>query len=287
VIRSILERMGYEPQQCSVSRVSGGDIHEAYRVESKDGPFFVKTNKSPLPDIFPKEARGLGALASACDAEGLISVAPVLAVDEDFLALGWIDGRPAPSPKAATRLGEGLAALHRHSSPTYGWVEDNWIGSLPQHNTPISADNGPGPFFASRLRAQAEIGARLLPTSLLLLIDRFQQRATEILPKTPDSPALLHGDLWGGNWMADSLGQPWIYDPATHHGCREAELAFTHLFGSFPPPFYEAYEAAFPLQPGHGDRVDLWNVYPLLVHANLFGGGYAARAEAQLKRFVG
>ena len=99
--------------------------------------------------------------------------------------------------------------------------------------------------------------------------------------------ALLHGDLWGGNWTADTEGLPWISDPAVHFGCREAELAFTHLFGGFPPDFYEAYEACSPLLAGFDERVDLWNLYPLLTHANMFGGGYADRAERILQRYVG
>jgi len=279
--------MGHEPDRCTTHRVGGGDIHEAYRVDTDSIRFFVKTNTKPPPEIFQKEARGLEALASACESEGLLAVPRVLCVDDDFLALSWIDEAPKSKASAGRRLGEGLAALHRHSSPSYGWIEDNWIGSLPQHNSEQPSDQGPGPFLASRLQAQARLGAGQLPTSLRALIDRFEEHAAELLPMTSDSPALLHGDLWSGNWMVDSNGQPWIYDPATHHGCREAELAFTRLFGGFPDSFYEAYEAASPLEPGHLDRVDLWNVYPLLVHANLFGGGYAAQAEMNLRRFVG
>jgi len=287
VIRSILERLGHEPHHCSTARVGGGDIHDAYRVDTPQGRVFVKTNDRPLPEIFQKEARGLEALAAACKVDGLLSVPRVLGVGDDFLALAWIDEGRGAGAETGRRLGEGLAALHRHTSPTYGWTEDNWIGSLPQRNTPLPAGQGPGPFFASRLQAQAQIGRRRLGARLLASIDRFEQRAPELLPLMSDSPALLHGDLWGGNWMADEKGRPWIYDPATHHGCREAELAFTRLFGGFPESFYEAYDDAHPLEPGHQERIDLWNVYPLLVHANLFGGGYASRAETILRRFVG
>lgn len=116
-------------------------------------------------------------------------------------------------------------------------------------------------------------------------MDSLGARLDGVLPD--EAPALLHGDLWGGNWMADEGGGAWLFDPAVHHGCREQDLAMTRLFGGFPREFYDSYEAAWPLAPGWEERVDLWNLHPLLVHARLFGGGYGVRAEGILRRYAG
>lgn len=284
-----LRALGLDPARCRVSTVSGGDIHAAFRVEPPTGvPMFVKANARPLHRIFELEAAGLEALRAATEADGrLIRVPEVLAVGEQFLALEWIDSRRG-GEAVGRRLGEGLAALHRHGSSSWGWSEQNWIGSLPQDNSPMEADGGPARFFAERrVRAQARQGGRQLGARLLRRIDRFCDRVEELLPLPEERPALLHGDLWGGNWTGDGDGLPWIFDPAVHYGCREAELAFTRLFGGFPRGFYEAYEHHFPTTPGFEQRVELWNLYPLLVHANLFGGGYAGSVDAILRRVVG
>jgi protein-ribulosamine 3-kinase len=285
-----LAALGLDRSRCGTRSVHGGDIHAAWRVEADDGRLvFVKTNERPLPAIFDKEARGLDALRAACEADGgLLRVPRALGSGEHFLALEWIDERGAGHGDPGRRLGEGLAALHRHGSDSYGWHEDNWIGSLPQPNDRMPAQRGCGAFYAARrLQAQSEQGAGRLGSSLRGRIDRFCARIDDFLPLPDERPALLHGDLWGGNWTVGVGGVPWIYDPAVHHGCREAELAFTRLFGGFPRSFYAAYEASFPLSPGFAGRVDLWNLYPLLVHANLFGGGYAGQVDSILRRCVG
>lgn len=287
-IAGALAALDLEATQCRVRSVHGGDIHAAWRVETDDGRLiFVKTNPRPLPRIFETEADGLRALAKACaEDEGLIRVPEVLAAGDGFLALEWIREGRAGDPGA--RLGEGLAALHRHTDSHYGWHEDNWIGSLPQPNGRVAAEGGCGAFFAARrLQEQARQGAGRLGAGLRKRLDRLCERIDELLPLADERPALIHGDLWGGNWTTDEAGVPWIYDPAVHFGCREAELSFTRLFGGFPSSFYDAYQASFPLAPGFGGRVDLWNLYPLLVHANLFGGGYASRVDGILRRYVG
>lgn len=252
--------------------VTGGDIHQAARAELPDGPVFIKYNARPTPGMFEAEAEGLRALREA--AVG-VRVPEVRGHGEGWLALEWIEaGRGG-----GDALGAGLAGIHRRTSPRFGWAQDNWIGSLPQPN---GWTQGLPDFFRTH-RIQAQAAGTGVPTRLRKMLDRLCERLPSLLPDEP--PALLHGDLWGGNWMADAEGVPCIYDPAAHFGCREAELAFTRLFGGFPPAFYEAYEAAWPLQPGFEDRVDLWNIYPLLVHANLFGGGYAGSVERIVRRF--
>ncbi len=254
--------------------VSGGDIHRAWRVDLPTGPAFVKSNDRPTSGMFAAEAAGLEALRG-----GSLKVPKVLGQGEGWLALEWIEAGPA-TPSTGAALGEGLAEQHRRSAEAFGWATDNWIGSLPQPNR--WTEDLPGFFGAQRLSAQAAGSG--VPTSLRHALDRLIARLPDLLP--PEPPALLHGDLWGGNWTADAEGAPWIFDPAVHFGCREAELAFTRLFGGFPASFHAAYQAAWPLQPGFAERVDLWNLYPLLVHANLFGGGYASSAGRVVRRYV-
>jgi fructosamine-3-kinase len=276
LIHGILAELGHDPKRCRTTPLHGGDIHQAWRIDPPSGErFFVKANNRPLARIFELEAAGLRALREA--AEPLIRVPRVLAVGRHYLALSWIPvGR---GPDAGARLGAGLARLHRTTASTFGWAEDNWIGSLPQAN---DQEADLATFFGEqRLRSQAGHQSARLRARL----DRLCDRLPDLLPMG-EPPALLHGDLWGGNWASDGDGLPWIYDPAVHYGCREADLAFTRLFGGFPGSFYDAYQAAWPLEPGFEDRVDLWNLYPLLVHANLFGGGYAGQVEAILRRYT-
>jgi fructosamine-3-kinase len=134
---------------------------------------------------------------------------------------------------------------------------------------------------------QVEIGRGRLPSSLVDRIERFCVAIDDHLPVGDERPALIHGDLWGGNWTTDRAGRPWIFDPAAHYGCREADLAFTTMFGGFPSSFYAAYEEAFPLMSGWRGRCELWNLYHQLTHANMFGGGYASSADRVLRRYVG
>ncbi len=274
MIRDALAALGVEG--ATTRPVHGGDIHEAWRVDPSDGPpVFVKTNARPLPRVFELEADGLRALRAA--APPTVGVPEVLGFGDHWLALSWIEqGRRRDD--AGRLLGEGLAAVHRHTSPTFGWPEDNWIGSLPQPNGPLT--DGVAFFAERRLQEQA----RTQPASVRRAVDAVCRRLPDLLPDEP--PALVHGDLWGGNWTAGADGRPWIYDPAVHYGFREAELAFTRLFGGFPASFHEAYATVLPLENGFDDRIDLWNLYPLLVHANLFGGGYGARAEGIARRYA-
>lgn len=251
-----------------VRGVSGGDIHQAARADLPSGPVFIKHNPRPTPGMFAAEAEGLQALREA--APGL-RVPEVLGHGDGWLALEWIEaGRGGGQD-----LGRGLAAMHRQSAAAFGWMQDNWIGSLVQPNS--WTEDLPTFFAEQRLRPMARgLGVQGL-------MDRLCERLPDLLPDEP--PALLHGDLWGGNWMADEAGRPCIYDPAVHFGCREAELAFTRLFGGFPDAFYAAYCEGWALAPGFEERVDLWNLYPLLVHANLFGGGYEASVARIARRY--
>ncbi len=262
--------------------VSGGSINQAFRVEGAAGTFFVKHDPQAPAGIFAAEARGLAALAGA--GSGLV-VPRVLAPADDWLALEWLE----PAPRGADhdeRLGRGLAALHR-STGGWGWDEDNFIGRLPQANG--AAHDWPTFWWERRLGPQLELARRLGrapgdPHGWERLRDALPRL---LAPARDDGPSLLHGDLWSGNAMSTARG-PALVDPAVFRGHREADLAMTELFGGFGTRFYAAYEEAWPLHPGYREeRRGVYQLYYLLVHVNLFGGGYVGQTAEVLRRNVG
>ena len=273
--------------------VGGGDINRADAVRLADGRrLFVKTNAREPAGMFAAEARGLSWLAEARS----LRVPEVIAHGPGFLALELI-GSPlggAAAPPARDfdeRLGRGLAALHRFGAPRFGLDHDNFIGRLPQDN---SAAPGPGggliwaDFFRARrlepqLRRAADAG--LASPRMRRGFERlFAELPGLVGPEEP--PARLHGDLWGGNLLCDEAGAPCLCDPAVYGGHREIDLAMMRLFGGFGARTFAAYGEAHPLAPGHADRVPLYQLYPLMVHVNLFGGGYVGQVEAALDRLV-
>jgi len=267
--------------------VGGGSINHAARVEGPNGAFFVKYSEDAPAGIFGAEARGLEALAAA--GSGLV-VPRVLAICDDpepgtpaWLALQWLE--PAPRADFGERLGRGLAALHR-TDGAWGWEEDNFIGSLPQENAP--AGSWADFWWARRLEPQLR---RARAAGRLPGVERQWERLREALPSLlaaadEDGPSLLHGDLWSGNVVASERG-PTLVDPATYRGHREVDLAMTELFGGFDAGFYAAYEEAWPLRPGYREeRQGVYQLFYLLVHVNLFVGGYVAQTAEVLRRVV-
>jgi fructosamine-3-kinase len=201
-----------------------------------------------------------------------------------LLALEWIDLVEA-SEQAGAKLGERLALQHRVTQSQFGWHRDNTIGSTPQSNR-LTADWA-GFFCEQRLRPQLALakqqGARAE------LVDRGQmlcEHLDDFFRGHAPQPSLLHGDLWGGNWGADANDRPVLFDPAVYFGDREADLAMTRLFGGFGAPFYAAYQAAWPLDAGAATRVPLYNLYHVLNHFNLFGGGYQRQALETIQRLL-
>jgi protein-ribulosamine 3-kinase len=262
--------------------VSGGCINACFRVDLDDGRrVFVKTNEAAPPRMFPEEARGLDALASA---EGGPPVPAVVAVAEDALVLEWLPpGRVGPDGWAD--LGRALAALHRKTATAHGFEADNYIGSTPQKNG-WNAD-GVAFFAESRIGHQVRLAAEqgLLGAGSRAAAERLMARLPELLP-ADEPPALLHGDLWSGNVHGRADGVACLVDPAAYFGYREADLAMTQLFGRFPQVFYDAYDEAWPRLAGHQARVDLFNLYHLLNHLNLFGGSYRTSVESILKAWA-
>ncbi len=264
-------------------RVGGGDINQAFALRLSDGRrVFMKTNADCDEAMFTAEARGLRWLAQA----SALRVPFALAASEApaFLVLEWLEpGRPRTG--FDEELGRGLAALHRHGAPAFGLDHDNFIGRLPQSNTP--APTWVDFYRAQRLEVQLRMAveARQIDRGLALKFDRLFARLSDLVGP-PEPPARLHGDLWGGNLHVDENGAPCLIDPAVYGGHREVDLAMMRLFGGFGDRVFAAYEEAFPLAPGHSERVALYQLYPLLVHTNLFGGSYAASVDRAISRYI-
>ena len=268
----------------SARAIAGGDINRAYEVALADGRrLFVKTNDRSPRGMFAAEARGLGWLGEA----GALRIPSVVAVAapedrQQFLVLELV-ATGAPARDFDERLGRGLAALHRFGAPGFGLDHDNFIGWLPQANA--AANRWPDFYRARRLEAQLRRAADEGRASSRMRqgFDRLFG-ALEDLCGPAEPPARLHGDLWGGNLLCDEGGSPCLIDPAVYGGHREIDLAMMRLFGGFGPRVFDAYDEAWPLADGHRERVALYQLYPLMVHVNLFGGGYVGSVEAALER---
>jgi protein-ribulosamine 3-kinase len=268
----------------SFSFCGGGCINHGGKLKTTAGDLFLKWNDAQkFPGMFAAEARGLKLLRNT----GVIHVPEVVATGGNgpwqFLLLEFVDEKPRANTYWAA-LGTQLAGLHRHTSPAFGLDHDNYIGSLPQVNTP--GKNWVDFFIAQRLEVQVKRAADhgKLSHETIRQFDLLYKKLPELLPEEKSS--LLHGDLWSGNLITNAKGDPCLIDPAVYYGNREAEIAFTRLFGGFSPAFYDSYHTAFALQPGHDERCDIYNLYPLMVHVNLFGGGYASQVVSILKQFV-
>lgn len=252
--------------------VGGGDINAAWRVAADGMSLFVKTGPPSAHEMYAAEADGLVELGAA-RAVRVPAVVAVGKTDRDaFLALEWLDIE-RPTPASDRKLGEQLAALHRVIAQRFGWHRDNTIGSTPQPNP---WTNDWVEFFREqRLRFQFELAAGNGHRGEMQSLGR---ELCDALPSFFDGydvvPSLLHGDLWGGNRAAMD-DEPVIFDPATHYGDRESDIAMTMLFGRFNRTFYDAYESSWPMAAGHERRIELYQLYHLLNHLNLFGGGYA------------
>jgi fructosamine-3-kinase len=268
----------------ALHEIAGGDVNRAFRVELADGrQVFVKHRADAAPGMYLSEAHGLAWLAAA----GAIRLPAVIAAREEaprLLALEWI-APGAPGPAHDEDLGRGLALLHRAGAPSFGLDRDNLIATVPQTNTPAATW---AEFWATRRLqplVQQGIDAGLLAVSSLPRWERLFDRMPELCGAA-EPPARLHGDLWGGNAIVDEHGAPVLIDPAVYGGHREVDLAMMRLFGGFSQRVFAAYMEASPLADGHGDRVPLYQLGPLLVHLILFGGSYRAPVERVLTRYA-
>ena len=264
--------------------VNGGSINKVYCLHTTQGKLLLKVNdRYQFPGMFKREQKGLQAIAHT----KTIAVPHVILqadIDTDsYLLLAWIDTTP-PTKQTSLLLGEQLAAMHRHTAPKFGFDTDNYMGSLSQSNKQYY--NWSDFFIMERLQPMVKMAIQKGELSA-----KDEERFEKLYEKLPglfneEQPALIHGDLWGGNYLTGSNGTPYLIDPAVSYGNREFDIAMTTLFGGFDTDFYEAYQAAYPLLPGWQQRISLWNLYPLLVHVNLFGGSYAAQVRHSLDQFI-
>jgi protein-ribulosamine 3-kinase len=280
---AITSTIGSPCRDSPEGRVAGGSINVCYRWRSDSGPLFVKVAALEALPMLVAEAAGLAALAraNAVRVPRVRAVGP--AAQSAFLALEWLTAGRADT--ACERLlGEQLAALHRVTADRFGWSLDNTIGSTPQANTPCA--DWTEFFRERRLKPQLALAAANGYLELEPWAERLLESVPQLLAGHRPQASLLHGDLWAGNWLALATGEPALFDPAVYYGDRETDLAMTRLFGGFGAAFYQAYEAAAPLPGGAALRCELYNLYHVLNHANLFGGGYAGQARAMMQRLL-
>ncbi len=258
---------------------AGGSINQSFQIQTKNGNcFFLKARPGCPADFFQAEVAGLNALRKTTS----LRVPQVILTGQDFLLLEWLHPDPAASPNSS-KLASGLATLHESAAPAFGFLCDNYCGSTPQANPRY--ENG-HLFFAEQ---------RLLPQARMALDNgylnqRDVEQLTALCTRLPDlipaqTPALLHGDLWSGNVLSDSDGEPALIDPACYWGWPEADLAMMQLFGGFDNAVLERYQKLRPLPQGFHERMPIYNLYHLLNHLNLFGTAYREAVRQILRRF--
>jgi fructosamine-3-kinase len=267
----------------SIKPVGGGDINQAARIETESAAYFVKWNLSHASHLFETEAHGLKLLSEA----HAVRLPHVIALIDQppALVLEWIEVGSHKSD-AAEELGRLLTQQHRSLGQSFGLDHDNFIGANPQLNRPT--DSWLDFFRDQRLGVQVKLAQERghFNTDRAQQLNELMDHLDRWIDPNNVVPSLLHGDLWSGNYLVDAHKQPVLIDPAVYYGDREAEIAFTQLFGGFGPRFYAAYNEAWPLDPGYANRRDLYNLYHLLNHLNLFGEGYGGSVDAVLERYA-
>jgi len=285
ITEKLAEVMGTEGKLKIVAPVSGGSINSCWQVFFNENSFFVKVNSAvSYPGMFKAEAAGLGELQS----HDVIKVPDVIGEGQidgyHFLILEWIN--PGRNTVQSQELfGRQLADLHRIKHAKFGLDYNNYMGSLPQPNK--LTETYTEFFIEYRLKPQVKIA--LAKKILPLELERSFNILYGILGSMLDKevfPSLVHGDLWSGNYLIDTSGVPVLIDPAISFSYREVDIAMTTLFGGFDNRFYDSYHESFPLAKGWQERMDLWNLYPLLIHLNLFGRGYLRQIQAALNKYV-
>ena len=263
------------------AKISGGDISKAYKLTSEDQKWFVKLNSNKFEEVFRIESDALQYLNS----KSSLLIPKVVALDShqdvSYLILEYIDP-VLPSKEFWIKLGSGLAELHRNVSANYGWHSENFIGSIRQSN--VRSDSWSEFYSTNRLKPLFDKGLKsgIFNKNDERLYLSFIRKLADMVPN--ERPALCHGDLWNGNFLS-GLNGPYLIDPSTSYMHREMDIAMSKLFGGFEYSFYESYNNSFPLEPGFEERMDIYQLYYILVHAILFGGNYILSTKQILKKY--
>jgi len=284
IVKRLNELPGINIQSHSTRIVYGGDINHTFIIKSPQGNFFVKTNSSEYTDMFEKEAHGLALLKEAVNNFVPSVLLHGIHNKSIFLVLEYIapSGR-APGDGLWQNFALNLAALHRQTNGSFGLQQSNYIGSLAQKNN--FAATWPEFFAEHRLLhlTRLAVDQKRFSTDEAAMVENLCKQLPGIFPEEP--PALLHGDLWNGNYLVNKDGQAVIFDPAIYYGHREMDIAMTLLFGGFDKSFYNHYSEAYPLEKNWQQRIALCQLYPLLVHYILFGGHYYQSVKTIISKY--
>ena len=270
----------------SNNSVSGGCISNACKLETTSGKnYFLKFNDFSSNDMFVKEANGLRELRKA----NVIRAPEVISAENSFILLEYIES-DHPSRNFFEDFGRKFAEMHKYRSDSFGFFEDNYIGSTDQKNIPDENEknNWVEFYWNKRILFQYRLSEKngFATSELKDGIKKLESNVNNILSASEEKPSLLHGDLWGGNYMPDENGNACLIDPAVYYGHREADLAMTKLFGGFDSKFYTAYNEANPLKEGWRYRENIYKLYHVLNHLNLFGRGYYPQAISLIKNYL-
>ncbi|MDO9169928.1 MAG: fructosamine kinase family protein [Methylobacter sp.] len=284
IVQQIESATGQPFELQNAKPLTGGDMNAAYRLQAANRRFFVKLNTPDRLPMFEAEAEGLQALAQTRTIRVPKFIVCGQTSDYAFLVLESIALNKLNS-RSEQLLGQQLAQLHRQKQAYFGWHRDNTIGTTPQVNGHY--DDWLSFWQEQRLGRQLALAAdQGYGGRLQTLGEKLCSVLKPFFSGYQPQPALVHGDLWGGNVAADERGNPVIYDPACYFGDRETDVAMTELFGGFSPAFYQAYQAVYPLDPGYASRKNLYNLYHILNHLNLFGKAYLHQAENRISQLL-
>ncbi|MFC0517860.1 fructosamine kinase family protein [Mucilaginibacter angelicae] len=268
----------------NISTVSGGDINDVYHLQCEDNSYLLKVNdRHNYPGMLAMEKEGLSAIRKT----NTIAVPDVVLQDEydsdSYLIMQWINVGSI-NTASSSELGVQLARMHKSSNAQFGFYTNNYMGSLIQSNNWYNTWSDF--FIEQRLQPMVKMAVdkKELNQTDIYRFDELYKKLPDLFTEEPS--ALIHGDLWAGNYLVNTEGKPYLIDPAVSYGNREFDIAMTTLFGGFDRAFYEAYNTESPLLPGWQQRLKLWNLYPLLVHVNLFGSMYTKQVRENLSVFV-
>lgn len=264
-------------------KISGGDINETYKLSTSDGTLFLKMNDAHnYPDMFQRELNGLNILRNTNAISVPRPLAHGIVGDKGFLVTEYME-KGGVTPDFWENFGASLSRVHRQTQTYYGFPETNYIGTLKQYNTPYSS----WPVFYAFNRLQpltrAAYDQQVMDKGMVVQMEHLWKQLPAMFPD--EKPALLHGDLWSGNFMVGKDGKACVYDPAVYYGHREMDLAMTRLFGGFDTRFYFSYQTMYPLAEGWQSRIGVCQLYPLMVHLLLFGGSYYNNVKEILDEF--